>query len=153
MIHDTATTTFWGAIHPPPAPSEVGEFRSFWLNSQSLRILERLRESEKPMSLVNLHTDSQDWVNIPLAQMLSTSPQEATQLNMRDYWEEDALAYVKRVLQQQSSFNHNYEAFIPAGRCNFSSTFEVVQFGYPVTDYRLVTIHQWELLTSGVRAN
>ncbi|MEC4895987.1 MAG: hypothetical protein SAL07_23680 [Oscillatoria sp. PMC 1051.18] len=116
------------------------------LNTNSFKILERICKSEKPMSLVNLSTDSQDWVNYPLVQMLNVSAEQATELNMRDYWEEDALSYVKRILQQQSRFEHSYEAFIPAGRARFSSTFEVVNFGSDSMPYRLVTIHEWNTL-------
>lgn len=115
---------------------------------QSLRILEKMRESEKPMSLVDLNTDSQDWVNRPLTQMLQRSSEFATQQNMKDYWEEDALAYVKRMLRQQGRFDYSYEAMLPYARAMFISTFEVVKFGFPERDYRLVTIHSYEPILS-----
>lgn len=111
-------------------------------DAKSLAILERMKNCEKPMSLVNLATDAQEWVNLALANMLAVTPEQATELNMKDYWEEDALAHVKRRLKQQGRLEHRYEAFIPAGRRFFSSTFEVVQFGNVNADYRLVTIHE-----------
>jgi hypothetical protein len=63
---------------------------------------------------------------------------------MRDYWEEDALAYVKRILTQQGTFNHSYEAMLPYAKAHFNSTFEVIEFGHPKRLKRLVTIHSYE---------
>lgn len=119
-------------------------FNSNWgLDSNSLKILERMRGSSKPMSLTDLESDAQEWVNFPLAEMLEMPPAQATTLNMRDYWEEDALNYVKRVLGQQSVFNHSYEAMLPYSPAQFSSTFEVVEFGHSKSLKRLVTIHHY----------
>lgn len=114
------------------------------LDALELKLLERMRASEKPMSICDLETDDQEWVNVPLTQMLQLTAPEATELNMRDYWEEDALAYVKQVLTQQGTFNHSYEAMLPYSRANFSSTFEVIEFGHPKRLKRLVTIHSYE---------
>lgn len=135
-----------GEKPPSPEVSNLVFGPGVGFDVQSLRILERMRESEKPMSLVNLETDSQDWVNQPLIEMLQRSAEFATQQNMKDYWEEDALVYVKSVLRQQGRFDHNYRAMLPYGLAHFTSTFEVVQFGFPESDYRLVTIHSYELL-------
>lgn len=114
------------------------------LDADELKLLERMRLSGKPMSICDLETDDQEWVNVHLTQMLQLTAPEATELNMRDYWEEDALAYVKRVLTQQGTFNHSYEAMLPYSRANFSSTFEVIEFGHPKRLKRLVTIHSYE---------
>lgn len=45
----------------------------------------------------------------------------------REYGEEDALSYMKRILGQQSVLNHSYEAMLPYSPAQFSSTFEVVE--------------------------
>ena len=137
-----------GEKPPSPEVSNIVFGPGVGFDVQSLRILERMRLSEKPMSLVNLETDSQDWVNRPLTQMLQRSAKFATQLNMKDYWEEDALTYVKRMLQQQGRLDHHYQAMLPYGLAEFSSTFEVVRFGFPERDYRLVTIHSYEPILS-----
>jgi len=101
----------------------------------------------------NLGNDSPTIPQVP--QMCDSSPEcfsdrlrQATQLNMKDYWEEDALAYVKRMLQQQGRLDHHYQAMLPYGLAEFSSTFEVVRFGFPERDYRLVTIHSYEPILS-----
>jgi hypothetical protein len=82
--------------------------------------------------------------------MLQLTAPEATELNMRDYWEEDALDYVKRVLTQQGPFNHSYEARLPYTRARFNSTFEVIEFGHPKRLKRLVTIHSYEPVRQSV---
>jgi hypothetical protein len=109
-----------------------------------------MRASEKPMSICDLESDDQEWVNVSLTQMLQLTAPEATELNMRDYWEEDALDYVKRVLTQQGTFNHSYEARLPYTRAHFNSTFEVVEFGHPKRLKRLVTIHSYEPVRQSV---
>jgi hypothetical protein len=103
-----------------------------------------MRASKKPMSICDLETDDQEWVNVPLTQMLQMTADQACEQNMKDYWEEDALAHVKRVLRQQGTFDHNYEAMLPYSRAQFSSTFEVIEFGHPKREKRLVTIHHYE---------
>jgi len=120
------------------------------LGDQELNILQRMRESEKPMSICDLESDDQEWVNVPLTQMLQMTSDQACEQNMKDYWEEDALAYVKRMLQQQGVFNHSYEAMLPYARASFSSTFEVIEFGYPKRLKRLVTIHSYEPVRQSV---
>ena len=120
------------------------------LGDQELNILQRMRESEKPMSICDLESDDQEWVNHPLTQMLQMTSDQACEQNMKDYWEEDALAYVKRMLQQQGVFNHSYEAMLPYARASFSSTFEVIEFGYPKRLKRLVTIHSYEPVRQSV---
>lgn len=134
-------------VDTPEIPDLVfGEGLGF--DAESLRILEQMRQSEKPMSITDLENDDQEWVNRPLTQMLRMDFQEATELNMKDFWEEDALRYVKRILGQQGLFEHNYEAMLPYGRASFSSTFEVIEFGLhlnrPKRKKRLVTIHRYE---------
>ncbi|MBD1944863.1 hypothetical protein H6F50_21300 [Coleofasciculus sp. FACHB-712] len=114
------------------------------LDSNSLGILERMQGSSKPMSLTDLDSDAQEWVNAPLAQMLQMPAVQATSLNMKDYWQEDALDYVKRILGQQSIFDHKYEAMLPYSPTHFSSRFEVVEFGITKRLKRLVTIHYFE---------
>jgi hypothetical protein len=132
-----------GAIYTPGI-SDMVFSRNLKLDVNELRVLERMRESQKPMSICDLESDDQEWVNFPLTQMLQLTANEATELNMKDYWEEDALAYVKRILQQQSVFEHNYEAMLPYTRAHFDSTFEVIEFGHPKRLKRLVTIHNYE---------
>jgi hypothetical protein len=103
-----------------------------------------MRSSEKPMSICDLESDDQEWVNVPLTQMLQMTSDQACEQNMKDYWEEDALAYVKRMLQQQGVFDHSYEAMLPYTRAQFYSTFEIIEFGHPKKPKRLVTIHSYE---------
>jgi hypothetical protein len=54
------------------------------------------------------------------------------------------------MLQQQGVFNHSYEAMLPYARASFSSTFEVIEFGYPKRLKRLVTIHSYEPVRQSV---
>jgi hypothetical protein len=120
--------------------------RHLGLGYHELIALQRMRESQKPMSICDLESDDQEWVNSPLTQMLQMTSDQACEQNMRDYWEEDALAYIKRVLQQQGIFDHSYEAMLPYARAQFSSTFEVIEFGGRAK--RLVTIHSYEPVQS-----
>ena len=135
---------------PMPEITDMVFSKRLGLDAFELKLLERMRASEKPMSICDLETDDQEWVNVPLTQMLQLTAPEATELNMRDYWEEDALAYVKSVLTQQGTFDHNYEAMLPYSRANFSSTFEVIEFGHPKRLKRLVTIHSYEPVRQSV---
>jgi hypothetical protein len=127
-----------------PEIPEMVFSRHIGFGAEELRILERMRESEKPMTICDLESDDQEWVNVPLTQMLQMTSDQAVEQNMKDYWEEDALAYVKRVLEQQGTFDHSYEAMLPYTRANFNSTFEVIEFGHPKRLKRLVTIHSYE---------
>lgn len=131
------------AIYTPEI-SDLVFSRGLKLDAQELKILERMRSSEKPMSICDLDSDDQEWVNMPLTQMLQMTSDQACEQNMKDYWEEDALAYVKRRLQQQGIFDHSYEAMLPYTRTHFNSTFEVIEFGHPKRHKRLVTIHSYE---------
>ena len=121
-------------------------------DANALNILERMQSSDKPMSICDLETDNQEWVNQPLTEMLRLNYQNAVELNMRDYWEEDALNYVKRILRQQRRLEHHYQADLPYTKATFSSTFEVIEFGLtpnqPSRLKRLVTIHHYEPVTS-----
>ena len=117
--------------------------RQLGLGEQELKILEWMKASDKPMSICDLETDDQEWVNVPLTQMLQMTSDQACEQNMKDYWEEDALAYVKDVLRQQGTFNHSYEAMLPYARAHFNSTFEVIEFEHPKQLKRLVTIHSY----------
>ena len=133
-----------------PEIPELVFSRRFGFGEQELKILERMRVSDKPMSICDLESDDQEWVNHPLTQMLQMTSDQACEQNMKDYWEEDALAYIKRMLRQQGVFNHNYEAMLPYARANFSSTFEVIEFGQPKQLKRLVTIHHYEPIRRSV---
>lgn len=135
---------------PTPEITDMVFSKRLGLDADELKLLERMRASEKPMSICDLESDDQEWVNVPLTQMLQMTSDQACEQNMRDYWEEDALAYVKRVLTQQGTFNHNYEAMLPYARANFSSTFEVIEFGHPKRLKRLVTIHSYEPVRQSV---
>lgn len=118
----------------PIATPEISDMvfsKELGLDATELKLLERMRASEKPMSICDLEMDDQEWVNIPLTQMLQLTAPEATEMNMRDYWEEDTLTYVYT-------------------RANFNSTFEVVEFGHPKRLKRLVTIHSYEPLPKSV---
>jgi hypothetical protein len=131
-------------VTPTPEIPDMVFNKRLGLGSHELGILQRMRESPKPMSICDLESDEQEWVNTPLTVMLQMSSNQATELNMRDYWAEDALAYVKRVLEQQSVLEHSYEAMLPYTKAHFNSTFEVISFGNPQRLKRLVTIHHYE---------
>lgn len=133
-----------------PEISDMVFSRRLGLGEQELNILQRMKESEKPMSICDLESDDQEWVNIPLTQMLQMTSDQACEQNMKNYWEEDALAYVKRVLTQQGTLNHSYEAMLPYARAHFDSTFEVIDFGHPKRLKRLVTIHSYEPVSQSV---
>jgi hypothetical protein len=134
-----------GEIATPEIPDMVFS-KKLGLDVAELKVLEQMRSSEKPMSICDLESDDQEWVNVPLTQMLQMTSDQACEQNMKDYWEEDALAYVKRMLQQQGIFDYSYEAMLPYTRAQFSSTFEVIEFGHPKRLKRLVTIHSYELV-------
>lgn len=91
-----------------PEISDMVFSRRLGLGEQELNILQRMKESEKPMSICDLESDDQEWVNVPLTQMLQMTSDQACEQNMKDYWEKDALAYVKRMLRKQGTFNHSY---------------------------------------------
>ncbi len=133
----------------PAAPEILNPvFSSNWgLDFHSLKILERIQSFLKPMSFTDSEPDAQEWVNLPLSEMLEMPPTQATTLNMKDYWKEDALDYVKRILKQQSVFNHSYEALLPYSPAQFTSTFEVVEFGHSKRLKRLVTIHHYAAIS------
>jgi len=104
-----------GEIATPEIPDMVFS-KKLGLDVAELKVLERMRSSEKPMSICDLESDDQEWVNMPLTQMLQMTSDQACEQNMKNYWEEDALAYVKRMLQQQRTFDHSYEAMLPYTR-------------------------------------
>ena len=131
---------------PTPEITEMVFSKRLGLDASELKLLERMRNSEKPMSICDLESDDQEWVNLALTQMLQMTSDQACEQKMKDYWEEDGLAYVKRVLTQQGTLNHSYEAMLPYARAHFSSTFEVIEFGHPKRLKRLVTIHSYEPL-------
>ncbi len=123
-------------------------------DAQDLRLLARMQESEKPMSLVGMEgadEDIQRWVNRPLIQMLQRSRDWATTLNITELWEADDLSYLKDILRQESYADLNdYQAYLPYSPAIFSSTFEITEFSLypdrPKTMMRLATIHSYEPL-------
>jgi hypothetical protein len=135
---------------PTPEITDMVFSKHLRLDAFELNLLERMRASEKPMSICDLETDDQEWVNVPLTQMLQMTSDQACEQNMKGYWEEDALAYVKHVLTQQGTFNHTYEAMLPYAKAHFNSTFEVIEFGHPKRLKRLVTIHSYEPVRQSV---
>ena len=117
------------------------------LTPESYRVLGNLY-SDKPRSLVDLTTDDQVWVNQALCDLIGKPPAEAVALNVRAYWQDDALEIVKRTLRQQQRLtNHRYEAQLNESTlARLQSDFELVEFdGRP---HRLVTIHEAEAIAT-----
>lgn len=123
-------------------------------DAEDLRILARIQESEKPVSLVGLEgadEDRQKWVNRALLQMLRRPEEWAISLDLKTLWDADNLEDLKNQLRQQSLVDlNNYRAYLPYAPGIFTATFEVVQFSlYPKTHkvpMRLVTTHSYEPL-------
>ena len=147
-----AGSTDNSAPAPIVTPMVFGTNLNF--DALDLRILARIQESEKPMSLVGLagvDEDKQKWVNRPLLQMLQRPEDWATSLDLKTLWDADNLEDLKNQLRQQSSVDlSNYRAYLPYAPGIFTATFEVVQFSLypksPKVPMRLVTTHSYEPL-------
>jgi len=137
---------------PQVTPMVFGANLGF--DAQDLRILARIQESEKPMSLVGLEgadEDKQKWVNRALLQMLRRPEEWATSLDLKTLWDADNLEDLKNQLRQQSLVDlNNYRAYLPYAPGVFTATFEVVHFSLypkmPKVPMRLVTTHSYEPL-------
>jgi|GEM_PF-1929757 len=142
--------------NPAPAPIVLPMVfgQNFGFDALDLRLLARIQESEKPMSLVGLQgvdEDKQRWVNRALLQMLQRPQEWATSLDLKTLWDADNLEDLKNQLRQQSLVElNNYRAFLPYAPGIFTATFEVVEFSLhpksPKVPMRLVTTHSYEPL-------
>ena len=145
---------------PAPTVTPMVFGTNFGFDASDLRLLARIQESEKPMSLVGLtgvDEDKQKWVNRPLLQMLQRPEEWATSLDLKTLWDADNLDGLKNQLRQQSLVElNNYRAFLPYAPGIFTATFEVVHFSLhpktPKVPMRLVTTHFYEPLEQTVPA-
>ncbi|MBW4512930.1 MAG: hypothetical protein KME64_41545 [Scytonematopsis contorta HA4267-MV1] len=132
----------------------------FGFDAADLKLLERLCNSSKPMSLVGMigvNEDMQRWVNQGLVNMLQRPYNLAIQLDVKQFWQETNLNELKDLLTQQNSVDLNeYRATLPYAAAIFSSTFELVEFSLipnePKLPMRLVTIHNYEPITNSLTA-
>ncbi|WP_449420534.1 hypothetical protein [Phormidium nigroviride] len=108
------------------------------IDLQLLKILQRMIESSRPMSLVRMRDDAQLWINAPMVQLLETSPVEATKRIMADFWLPGDLANLKQQLTQEGRFNYRYQAGLNKNVwANLEARFELVESDDIC--YRLVT--------------
>jgi hypothetical protein len=110
----------WMASGGAPAPSETAEriMRSEGTVFCSqldmpIGLLRRMivaAETERPISIVRQDTRQQIIVNQPMADMLQTSPEVATQRIMTRFWLPEDLAELERRLHQDRQFTWTYSA-------------------------------------------
>ncbi|HEY9807899.1 MAG TPA: hypothetical protein V6D13_01035 [Halomicronema sp.] len=108
------------------------------INKDLLHILERMVETERPMSLVRMNDDRQLWINAPMADLLQTEPSLATKRVMTDFWLPGELEYIKIELAQTNSFYHSYQGGLNSSVwAKLEAQFEIVEASG--TQFRLVT--------------
>jgi hypothetical protein len=110
----------WMSSGEAPAPSETAERimrnGSSVFCSQSELPIELLRrmihaaESDRPVSIVRQDNRRQIIVNQPMADMLETPPEVATQRVMTKFWLPEDLAELEQRLHQDRQFTWTYSA-------------------------------------------
>ncbi|GGA46357.1 PAS domain-containing protein [Okeania sp. KiyG1] len=108
-----------------------------------IKVLERMVDSKYPMSLVRMSDDRQLWVNSPMVQLLETTPAEATERILTDFWLPGDLENLKQKVLQcdaRTGFDHRYEAgFSPKTWARLYAHFDRIDDG----GYRLATTYEW----------
>lgn len=107
-----------------------------------IKVLEKMVDSEHPMSLIRMSDDRQLWVNSPMVQLLETTPAEATERVMTKFWLPGDLEDLKeKVLQCDArvGFDQRYQAGLsPKTWARLYSHFDRIDDG----GYRLTTIYE-----------
>lgn len=124
MVFENVKGTIYGGANPT-------------IDAQLIKVLERMIESEKPMSLVRMSDDAQLWVNAPMVELLQTPAEEATKRVMADFWMPGDLEALKRRIQQEGNFYHRYQGGLnPSVWAKLEGRFELIEADQ---EYRLAT--------------
>lgn len=109
------------------------------LNTQLIRTLFMMAESEKPMALVKMDDDRLLWLNQPMTLLLETPALDATKRNMKDFWLPGDLEQLKNRCQQETRFTHTYEAALNENLwADLEASFDIID-GNNGEFYRLST--------------
>jgi hypothetical protein len=110
----------WMASQGAPNPAEIAEgilhsegavfCSQLHLPVALLRRMAAAAESDRPISIVRQDTRKQIIVNQPMADMLQTPPEVATQRVMTKFWLPEDLAELERRLQNNRQFTWTYSA-------------------------------------------
>ncbi|BAY61103.1 MULTISPECIES: hypothetical protein [Calothrix] len=110
----------WMASEQPPTASETAEgilqnegavfCSQLRVPSQLLYRMVAAAENERPVSIVRQDTRKQIIVNQPMAEMLQTPPEIATQRIMTQFWLPEDLAELERRLHNDRQFTWTYSA-------------------------------------------
>lgn len=109
----------WMASEKPPTPAETAErmllggavfCSQLHLPVELLRRMIAASENELPVSIVRQDNRQQIIVNQPMADMLQTTPEIATQRVMTRFWLPEDLAELERRLRNQGQFTWTYAA-------------------------------------------
>jgi hypothetical protein len=108
----------WMASHKPPTPIETSEriltvegaifCSQLRLPVQLLRRMVAAAENESPVSIVRQDDRKQIIVNQPMADMLQTPPEVATQRVMTQFWLPEDLAELEQRLRNEGRFTWTY---------------------------------------------
>ncbi|OUL26224.1 hypothetical protein BV372_27010 [Nostoc sp. T09] len=110
----------WMASEQPPTSSETAErilqseggvfCSQLHIPSQLLYRMVAAAENERPVSIVRQDTRKQIIVNQPMAEMLQTPPEIATQRIMTQFWLPEDLAELEQRLHNDRQFTWTYSA-------------------------------------------
>ncbi|MDZ8055466.1 MAG: PAS domain-containing protein [Aulosira sp. ZfuVER01] len=110
----------WMATEQAPTPSETAErilqsegglfCSQLYIPSQLLYRMVAAGENERPVSIVRQDTRKQIIVNQPMAEMLQTPPEIATQRIMTQFWLPEDLAELEQRLHNDRQFTWTYSA-------------------------------------------
>jgi hypothetical protein len=110
----------WMASQQPPTPSQTAErilqteggvfCSQLRIPSQLLYRMVTAAENERPVSIVRQDTRKQIIVNQPMAEMLQTPPEIATQRIMTQFWLPEDLAELEQRLHNDRQFTWTYSA-------------------------------------------
>ncbi|OUL30166.1 PAS domain-containing protein [Nostoc sp. 106C] len=110
----------WMATEQPPTSSETAErilqseggvfCSQLHIPSQLLYRMVAAAENERPVSIVRQDTRKQIIVNQPMAEMLQTPPEIATQRIMTQFWLPEDLAELEQRLHNDRQFTWTYSA-------------------------------------------
>jgi hypothetical protein len=110
----------WMASEQPPTASQTAEgilqsegavfCSQLHIPSQLLYRMVAAAENERPVSIVRQDTRKQIIVNQPMAEMLQTPPEIATQRIMTQFWLPEDLAELEQRLHNDRQFTWTYSA-------------------------------------------
>jgi hypothetical protein len=110
----------WMASQPAPTPPETAETilrcgGSVFCSQMHVPVdllcrMVTAAENERPISIVRQDTRKQIIINQPMADMLDTPPEVATQRLMSQFWLPEDLAELEQKLRNHSQFTWTYSA-------------------------------------------